>query len=120
MDNTTTEIQAILDELTAICCRAMQKDGQFDRDRVHALVKSLSINGWKQHNDTGGPLATILERRVRESCQEPAMHRGAELRSLVDQIGSAYDQVSRYEASAPSAGNSGTSEASTQRHPTVG
>src|SRR6056297_2564871 len=99
--NTTPEIDAILSRLTELCCSAMDAEGGLDRSRVDQLTKSLSANGWKRHSEDAPPLSTILKNRIKESCREPAMHRGAAIDGIVESVQDAYDNQSRMSASSP-------------------
>jgi len=110
MSDSTPQIEAILDELTAVCCEALEADKTLDEQRVARLVDSLSKNGWKRHSRDAPPLATVLENRVRERCREPAIHRGASVESVTQKVQRAYNNQSRYEASSPSEEDSHSSQ----------
>ncbi len=99
--DTTPEIEATLASLTQLCCDGFDGNKPLDLDRVDALTKNLSTNGWERHSSGSAPLSTILKTRVKSACQEPAMHRGAELDGMVAKIQAAYRKASRMEASSP-------------------
>lgn len=100
-DPNTPELEAVLDALTSLTCDAMQADGNLDPEQVDQLVRALSNNGWKRHEAGREPLSVVLKQRARKACPEPAIHRGGGLDGIVGQIQKAYNNASRYEASAP-------------------
>lgn len=120
MTSSTPQIDAILDDLTTLCCQALTAGDILDQQRVDELVESLSQNGWKRHSENYPPLATVLEQRVRERCREPAMHRGAEVESLTQKVQRAYDNHSRYQASSPASDSAERDHAARQAHPPRG
>lgn len=99
---TTPEIEAILNDLTDLCCTALSADAELDRSRIDELVASLSTNGWKRHSEGEAPLPTLLKDRITQRCKEPAMHRGAAVDGIVAKVQEAYESVSRMDASSPS------------------
>ncbi len=99
--NDSPQIEAILSDLTEICCGMLESEENAGDERVTALVQSLSTNGWERHSADSAPLSTVLKNRVKEKCQEPAMHRGAMIDGIVDKIQRAYDDASRMRSSAP-------------------
>lgn len=100
--DTTPEIEAILADLTELCCTALSADGELDQSRVNELVESLSTNGWKRHSEGEPPLATVLKDRIKQQCKEPAMHRGAAIDGIIAKVQDAYEDASRMETSSPS------------------
>ena len=101
----TPEIESLLAELTDVCCEALSTGGHLDHSRVRDLVASLAVNGWERHSEGDAPLSTVLSDRVKAECAEPAMHRGAALRGIVDSIEDAYTSASRMVSSTPSDSN---------------
>jgi hypothetical protein len=99
--NYTPEIEAILADLTDLCCTALRPDSELEQSRVDELAKSLSANGWKRHSKDTGPLSDVLKARIKDRCKEPAMHRGAAIDGLVATVQHAYENASRMEASGP-------------------
>jgi len=95
------ELEAVLQSLVSLTCDAMKADGNLDPDQVDQLVRALSTNGWKRHESGREPLSVVLKQRAREACPEPAIHRGGGLDGIVGQIQKAYNDASRYDASAP-------------------
>jgi hypothetical protein len=95
------EINAILDDLTRLCCDALQPGGMLDHDRVRSLAANLSTNGWERHTTKFPPLSDLLKDRIKKSCLEPAMHRGAMIDGIVGEVQKLYADASRYQASAP-------------------
>ncbi len=90
---TTPEIDAILSELTELCCNALTASDELDHARVDELVESLSTNGWERHRGDAAPLSSILKDRIKGACSDPALHRGAALDGLVSSVQQAYRNV---------------------------
>lgn len=103
--NTTPEIEATLNELTEMCCGVLSSEATLDSDRVKSLTQNLSTNGWQRHTSDAPPLSTILKNRIKEQCVEPAMHRGAAIDGVVQQVQAAYKKASAMHASSPSDDN---------------
>ncbi|TWU01737.1 hypothetical protein [Neorhodopirellula pilleata] len=97
----TPQIEATLSDLTTMYCKALATGEILDTERVDALVKNLSTNGWKRHSQDQAPLSTQIEERVKRQCPEPSMHRGAAIGGWMKQLDQAYANASRYEASSP-------------------
>lgn len=98
---TTPEIEAILSQLTDLCCDALQDGGEFNDEQAERLTKNLATNGWKQHSKDGPPLSSILKDRVRTHCPEPAIHRGAAIDGIVANVHRLYERAARFNDSAP-------------------
>jgi len=101
--DTTPQIEAILDKLADHCCSVINQHDSYDAGQVKELVNNLSVNGWQRHADS--PLAVILKKRMKDRCQEPAMHRGGLLDGMVEKVQDAYNDTMRYDASSPQTQN---------------
>lgn len=102
---TTPQIEAILDELTELCCDSLDSNTVSDADRLDQLVLNLSTNGWERHNEGSPPLSVLLKERMKDRCREPAMHRGGELDGIVSKVQKAYDNAAQFRSSAPGSEN---------------
>ncbi|WP_144060008.1 hypothetical protein [Rhodopirellula sallentina] len=95
------EIETTLEHLTELCCDALQEGGEFNHERAEQLTSNLSTNGWERHSEGRPPLSNVLKDRIRESCREPAIHRGAAIDGVVGEVQSLYERASRYSGKAP-------------------
>lgn len=98
---TNPEIEATLNNLTELCCDALQDDGEFNDEQAERLVTNLATNGWKQHSKNGPPLSVVLKDRIRTQCPEPAIHRGAAIDGIVSKVHRLYESASRFADSVP-------------------
>jgi hypothetical protein len=95
------QINAILDDLTSLCCDAIESGGTLNDERAQSLAANLSTNGWERHTTDLPPLSVILKDRIRESCPEPAIHRGAVIDGIVSEVEAFYTNAARFRASSP-------------------
>lgn len=95
------QIESTLSDLTSLYCDALANDEILDTERVDALVKNLSTNGWRRYSQDQAPLSAQIEERVKQQCAESAMHRGAAIGGWMKELDQAYANASRYEASSP-------------------
>jgi len=103
MTDTNPEIEAQLESLTELCCDAIASDQAISDNRVKELAKALLMSGFEQKE--GAPLSVQLETRVRKSCKEPAMHRGAEVKAVTESVQKIYTDLVRWQSEQPSTGN---------------
>jgi hypothetical protein len=99
MASTNPEIEAQLTALASLCCKRIADGESVQEDRVKNLCKALLMSGFEQKS--GPPLATQLEKRVRSDCKEPAIHRGAEINAVTNEIQRIYDDLVRWQSSQP-------------------
>jgi hypothetical protein len=99
METNNPQIEAHLNELTKLCCEAFSTEMSTLGERTEPLLKSLLMSGYQRHAKQ--PLRTELEARVRAACPEPAMHRGAEINGVTEQIQKKYEDLLRWESRQP-------------------
>lgn len=100
-EQSTPQLDAIVNDLTVMCCEALMQGETIDHARVEALSRALVVNGWERHHAHDLPVSIVIRNRVLEQCQEPSMHRVAELKGLVSAIQKAFDSARRYSSSMP-------------------
>ena len=93
------ELEAQLDELAKICCEAIDSNGELNDKRVRALIEAVVRSGFDQNERKS--LSFEIEKRIKATCREPSMHRGAEIKSLSARIQSLYDDVVRWQSQRP-------------------
>jgi hypothetical protein len=93
------ELEAQLDELAKLCCEAIDTDGELNDKRIQALIESIVRCGYDQSERK--PISFEMEKRIKATCREPSMHRGAEINSLAARIQSIYDDVVRWQSQQP-------------------
>ncbi|XZE54274.1 hypothetical protein SH139x_000231 [Planctomycetaceae bacterium SH139] len=101
MEDSTPEIERILDEITTICRDSLLANSEFDQARIDQLTKALVINGWKRHQAYSTPLAVQVKQRVIDSLENQSLHHKAQLESLAKEVQNAYDSASKYETTMP-------------------
>lgn len=103
MGHTNVELEAQLEALTEICCEALKGETDIDPKRVEQLAKALLKSGYERGDHK--PLSAELEQRVRERCKEPAIHRGAEIKSITEAVQAEYDKAVRWQSEQPQSGD---------------
>lgn len=101
MEDSTPEIERILDEITTICRDALLANEEFDRARIEQLTKGLVINGWKRHQSHSTPLVVQVKQRVTDSLENQSLHHKAQLEALAKEVQTAYDSASKYGTKMP-------------------
>ncbi len=101
MEDSTPEIERILDEITTICRDALLANSEFDQTRIEQLTKGLVINGWKRHQAYSAPLVVQVKQRVTDSLENQSLHHKAQLESFAKEVQNAYDSASKYETTMP-------------------
>ncbi len=93
------EIEESLDALAKICCDTLRGDDAELEPRSKPLLKTLLMSGYVRK--TGRDVRADIEARVKASCAEPAMHRGAALSSITGQMQKTLDDLLRWESEQP-------------------
>ncbi len=102
MNKTNPQIEQQLDALAQLCCDTLNGDNSGLADRSDALLKSLLMSGYNRK--TGPNLSVELESRIKNSCAEVVMSRGAELVGVVRTLQQKFDQVAQWESKSPQNG----------------
>ncbi|WDQ14987.1 hypothetical protein [Rhodopirellula sp. P2] len=102
------ELEAVLSELAAQCCDALEPSQTLNQARVASLCLNLSTSGWERHSENSPPLSVVVKDRAKEHRPEITIHRGGELDAVVGKIQSAYDDVRRRQASSAGEDPAGT------------
>lgn len=93
------EIDEQLDKLADICCESLRGQSSIVDDQTDALLRALIMSGFARNTDTN--LQKEIEDRVKDKCQEPAMHRGGELSGLTQKLQEKFKKLSQWESSKP-------------------
>ncbi len=99
MSSTNLELEKQLDALADICCDKLSGDTSDTTARRDAILKALLMSGYARKG--GHQLGADIEKRVKQKCREPVMHRGGELAGLLHQIQHSYEKLVRWESESP-------------------
>lgn len=94
-DKLNPELEAQLSELTEISCECLKGEA-YPEDRVQALAEAMVRSGGCRKLDL--PLGEVLKSRMKETCRDDAMHRGAEITAITDRIQDDFRQASEAES----------------------
>ncbi|NNE01042.1 MAG: hypothetical protein HKN47_27310 [Pirellulaceae bacterium] len=102
MNNTNPQIDEQLQKLAELCCNALDANADSEielSETTEQLLKSLLMSGYARKGDAS--LQADIEARVKDSCREPAMHRGGALSSLTEKLQKKFDDLVRWESRQP-------------------
>lgn len=99
MTDFNPEVEKQLAVLAELCCRRLEGDTEEFNSRAKPLLKSLVESGFARAGNV--PLQVELERRIRDLCREPAMHRGGAVSGLTSQLQKQFDELARWESVRP-------------------
>ncbi|KAA5542618.1 hypothetical protein FYK55_13870 [Roseiconus nitratireducens] len=96
------EIEQQLDTLAELCCDTLTGGEPMLAERSDALLKSLLMSGFARKQ--GRDLRSEIESRVKDRCQERAIHRGGALTSLTDKLQKQFDDLAQRDSEQPQRG----------------
>ena len=95
------ELESQIDALSTLCCDAL-RGGQVDiQTQAMPLLNALVIGGFQRLSKEH--LQVRLESRVLELCQEPAIHRRAELSGITGPLQEAFEVLIDRQTTEPAA-----------------
>jgi hypothetical protein len=103
MTNYNPEVERQLNALADLCCQALEGESESLADRSEPLLRALLLSGFTRSAEA--PLQVEVEKRIRDRCREPAIHRGGAISGLTRQLQSSFDELARWESKSPSETN---------------
>jgi hypothetical protein len=98
-EHVNPQIDAHLNTLADLCCKTLEGDASELEARRDELLKSLLMSGYVRKS--GKDLRADLEKRVKDRCREPSMHRGGALTGLSDRLQKRFEEVIRWHSEQP-------------------
>ncbi len=99
MDDTNPQIESALDDLADLVCETFRNDSQDLNERTDGLLKTLLMSGYTRK--AGSSLPVEIEKRVKDRCGEPAMHRGGALSSITAKLSQKLHTLAQWESRSP-------------------
>ena len=94
------EIEKQLEALAELVCDSIEGASEEFTERRSAILESLLQSGFSRVGK--GPLWVELELRIARLCREPAMHRLASVKGLLQQLQKEFDDLARWKSNTPS------------------
>jgi hypothetical protein len=95
MSDYRPQIEKQLTELASLCCEAIQNGAEHLPERSESLIEALLRSGFSRNSHRS--LQVEIENRVKELCQDRAMHRRGAISSITSQLQSKYEEKRRWE-----------------------